>query len=753
MFAKIGFIKPGIDSRLYTYAIPDFLLTSCQIGLRVKVNFAGKLISGFIMEISAECDVAASKLKEISSIEQSDFVLSSEGVALACWLVERYHCGWGAALKTMMPPGINSLTVLSKTAAKKKLLGIELAVSADQTRQLIDSTRSAGQKAVLSHLLKIERMATVDELSDVCVDYSMHMNNLLRKGAVKKVLDDYIRMPAIKEWSENSCIKSLNFEQELALNTILEDVEENARPFFLYGVTGSGKTEVYLRLIEACINVGKQAVLLIPEIALTPQNIGRVYAKFKTGIAILHSGLSEGERIDQWRIIKQGKARIVIGARSAIFAPFVNLGLIIVDEEHESSYKQDNNPHYRVAEVAVKLHELTGAKLLFASATPSYDALFKVERGEYRFIAIKRRYDGSMPPVAEIVDMRQELQEGNNGVFSIKLVKEISDSLTNGSQVIIFVGRRGYANFMLCRSCGHVIRCDDCDVSMTLHNNPPRLSCHYCGSTRSVPNLCPACSSAFIRAFGVGTEKVCDELAKIFPEAGIVRMDYDTTRKKGDYDRILGDFAQGKANILVGTQMVIKGHDFPNVTLAAVVNADTLLHFPDYRAGERSLQQLTQVAGRAGRGSLGGKVVVQTYFPQHVALQALLRNDYNYAYNQEIKKRKFLQYPPYTNIVRVLLSSLQEDKICTFSRDFAASVGKKVALLENSKMITLRGPAPSPISKLQRFHRWQFFVKAPATYNLKDILDIIEEAYAEIVAQLGNKNVLMVWEINPESVL
>jgi primosomal protein N' (replication factor Y) len=752
MFAKIGFIKPGIDSRLYSYAIPQTMQPHCHVGCRVKVNFAGKLLSGYILEITDECEITPSKLKEISKIEESDFVLSEVGIALSCWLVERYHCGWGAALKTMMPPGVNSVSNDAKTIAKQKLLGVEMAIASEKIEGLITATRSLGQKELLSYLLKNEGVAKVEELAHLRTDYLVHVNSLLKKGAIKKILDEYIRMPLIKEWSENNVEKSLNREQEFALDTIISD-SENLRPFYLYGVTGSGKTEIYLRLIEACIKMGKQAVLLIPEIALTPQNIGRVYAKFKTGIAILHSGLSEGERIDQWRLIKQGKARIIIGARSAIFAPFVKLGLIIVDEEHESSYKQDNNPHYRVAEVAVKLKQLTGAKLLFASATPSYEALYKVEQGEYRFLALKYRFDGSMPPVAKVVDMRQELKEGNNGVFSLELIKEIANCLENRLQAIIFVGRRGYANFMLCRSCGHVIRCDDCDVSMTLHNSPSRLSCHYCGSARKVPNLCPACSSPFIRAFGVGTERVCDELAKIFIEARIIRMDYDTTRKKGDYDRILGSFAEGGADILVGTQMVIKGHDFPNVALAAVVNADTLLHFPDYRSGERSLQQLTQVAGRAGRGKTPGKVIVQTYFPQHVALQALLRNDYNYAYNQEIKKRKLLQYPPYTNIVRVLLSSLQEEKVGIFAREFSATIGKRIALLDNYRMVTLHGPAPSPISKLHRFYRWQFFVKAPAVNNLNDILDIIDISYTEMLSQQDNKNVSMVWELNPENIL
>jgi len=515
---------------------------------------------------------------------------------------------------------------------------------------------------------------------------------------------------------------ALNEEQQQALDSITSSIDSKAhKVFLLHGITGSGKTEVYLQSIAHALESGLSSIVLVPEISLTPQTVARFKARFQDKIAVLHSRLLGSKRISEWRRIISGSAQIVIGPRSAIFAPVKNLGLVVVDEEHETSYKQEDAPRYNAKDVAIKRAGLSNAAVILGSATPSLESFYAAKSGRFTLMELPERIDSRLLPAVDIVDMREEMTRAKKiPIFSQKLREWIDKDITEKKQVILFLNRRGFSTFINCRKCGYVIKCKRCSVSLTYHFDKKKLICHHCSFNMAPPEICPECNESYLKYWGLGTEKVESELARFFPGAKIARMDTDSTHKRGAHDKVLSDFKDGRIDILIGTQMVAKGLDFPKVTLVGVISADTALNLPDFRSAERTFNLLTQVAGRAGRGDLGGRVIIQSYTPQHYSIQAAKTHDYNIFYDKEISLRKELRLPPFCHMVSLTLRGRREEKVFKASEELKAGLEKEI----KSQDIEILGPAPSPISKMKGMYRWNIFLRAE---NAEDITVILKK--------------------------
>jgi len=519
--------------------------------------------------------------------------------------------------------------------------------------------------------------------------------------------------------------------------------------FLIHGITGSGKTEIYLQLVEEMLSKGKDSIILVPEIALTPQTIDRFAGRFGNRVAILHSGLTQTERFDQWRRIKSGEYKIVVGARSAIFAPFNDLGLIVIDEEHENTYKSSINPKYSTYEVARKRCSMSGSTLVLGTATPSVETYYRALKGDLKLLEINTRATPMQLPEIQVVDMRKELSEGNRSIISRLLYEEMKTALGDGRQVIIFLNRRGYSGSIVCRSCGYVSKCDSCEVSMTYHKSNSRLRCHYCGSTKPTPILCPICGSSYIRGFGVGTEKVEEMLNKIFPGKVIVRMDSDAVRNKVDYERILTSMKQGEIDILIGTQMISKGLDFPNVTVVGIIAADITLNLPDFRSPERTFQLTTQVAGRAGRGEWVGKVILQTYNPEHYSIQFSRNCDYKGFYDEEIKLRKALKYPPFLRMGVITVFGKDNNRV-----KFAVEKWHLLlnGVIGDNNEVEILGPHPAPLEKINGNHRYQIVLKFG--YNIqKQVADALDRVFIEDKERIRQNDIKVSIDLDPVSIL
>lgn len=619
--------------------------------------------------------------------------------------------------------------------------------AADELAASLERT-APKQAKVLRVLSRADGRYSPAELARAAGTTSAAVAALRNKGIIRVVRTEVQRDPyAGREFSAPARVVPNQWQQQ-ALGRLFQSLDSSeGGVFLLHGVTGSGKTEVYLRLIERVLQQNKTAITLVPEIALTPQTVRRFKERFGTDVAVLHSRLSMGERYDEWRRIRNGAVRVVVGARSAVFAPVQNLGVIIIDEEHESSYKQEENPKYHARDVAIFRAELCGATVVLGSATPSVESYYRASVGDYVRLEMNHRVDGrSLPPV-EIVDMREELKQGNRTIFSASLRSSLRQCLEQGHQAILLLNRRGFASFVLCRECGATLRCPHCRVSLTFHRLENSVTCHYCGYFQAVPSTCPECGSKYLRQFGAGTERVAAELAEEFPQARILRMDVDTTGTKGAHERILGQFERRKADFLVGTQMIAKGLDFPGVALVGVVTADTALNLPDFRAGERTFQLLTQVAGRAGRGDVPGRVIVQTYTPGHYSIIAAQNHDYELFVRREMQFRKRLRYPPFVTLGRVLVSGRDEKQVMTAARDLADwcrscldSGGQ-----QDGEVI---GPSPAPLSKLRDRYRWHVLVKLSSRKAMEDLFaDINKRAYAK------KEQIRVSVDIDPMSVL
>lgn len=588
------------------------------------------------------------------------------------------------------------------------------------------NSNAVRQIQILNFLKGKESISLASLLKEVST-VSSTVTALEKKGFIRIIDEEVKRNPITKAIPNYPKVK-LTEKQQACFDSIYSDMKYTKNnKFLIHGVTGSGKTEIYLQLIEKVLENKKQAIVLVPEISLTPQTVERFVGRFGNRVAVLHSRLSLGERFDEWQRIREGTVDIVVGARSAIFAPFKDLGLIIIDEEHETSYKSSMNPKYNTIEVAEKRCELENAALVLGSATPSIESYYRAKEGEMKLLTLSTRVlDRQLPPI-EVVDMTEELEKGNKSIFSESLYDSIKENLKNKKQTILFLNRRGFSTFVSCRKCGYVVKCSDCDISMTYHISKNILKCHYCGLAKKPPTVCPECGSKYIKYFGIGTQKVEELVKKSFPEARIARMDVDNTTKKGSHEAILSRVKNGEVDILIGTQMISKGLDFPNVTLVGVIAADISLNLPDFKSSERTFQLIAQVSGRAGRGESKGKVILQTYEPEHYSIQTAQDHDYISFYEKEIILRKAFNYPPFYNIIGITIIGQNQGKVSIASRKLAGAIGLKIKERKlNFSNDNILGPNPAPISRIKSNYRWQIIIKC-RDFEMDVIKGIIEE--------------------------
>ena len=690
----------------FTYRVPEGMALS--EGQRVEVPFGPRKKEGVVVALTERCDLPPERLKDIiAPLEDYPAILPCL-LTLARRMAENAHCPLAETLRLMLPAEMRGGRVQVKQQPVARL-----AIPPEQAEEAIAAQGRSQKRRALLNLLRDGVPHPVGEMKLVVREPLESLRQLAAAGLVELWQQEVLRRPG-GGMSAPVPNPELTPSQREALEIILPELEHGTGRFLLHGVTGSGKTEVFIRLVRRAIEMGKSAMILVPEIALTPQMVDWFRARFGPVAAVLHSRLSAGERFDEWRRIRRGDARVIIGARSAVFAPTENLGLIVVDEEHETTYLSDRHPRYDAREVAQWRCEEEGATLLLASATPSILSFAKARRGDYTLVEMPTRVLNRPMPEVEIVDMRQELEQGNRSVLSGRLVSALRDCLRRGQQAMLLMNRRGYNAFISCRSCGHVMKCPNCDVSLTYHvqGGDGQLHCHYCGHAEPPPQVCPACGSRYIRYFGAGTQKVEEELRRLFPGVGVARMDIDTTSGKDGHQRLLDEFRSGRARVLVGTQMIAKGLDFPRVTLVGVVAADMTLNLPDYRSRERTFQLLTQVAGRAGRGELPGQVIIQTYKPEDPTILASSRQDYRAFFEEEFARRRTGLYPPFTILARLLVESSAE----AAAREHAQALHRRCEALLDShpawkkRTLLMRLDQPS-VTILRGKSRWQILFK------------------------------------------
>ncbi|MBR2409855.1 MAG: primosomal protein N' [Lachnospiraceae bacterium] len=697
-------ISLGKLDKTYQYAIPEHLKDTAVVGAKVEVPFGGgnRKVEGFITEISDTPAFDPERTKEIATVVQGAVSLERRFITLAYWMKEHFGGTMNEALKTVLPVKHEVKDVKKRT----------IVVTAEP-KTFEEYYKAAEKKNYRARLRLLEALREKKEL-----DYSEILQTLnLSASTVEGICRDGIavlqeekkyRNPAKGMLQKNRV--PLNGEQNAAVETVWKEYREGKRgTYLLFGVTGSGKTEVYLELIERVIKEGKQVIMLIPEISLTFQTVRRFYERFGERVSVLHSRLSAGERYDQYVRASKGEIDVMIGPRSVLFTPFERLGLILMDEEQEGAYKSEGTPKYHARETAEYLAELTGASLLLGSATPSLEAYTKAMNGQYRLLTLTKRAKEAVMPRVQIVDMRQELAEGNRSVFSRPLREQMQKRLLNGEQMMLFLNRRGYAGTVSCRACGEGMKCPHCEVSLTFHKDG-RLLCHYCGYEIMQPKVCPACGSKYIGLFGTGTQKIEEAVLKEFPGVKVLRMDADTTKRKGGHEKIVEAFANGEAQILIGTQMIVKGHDFPKVTLVGIVAADLSLYAGDYRASERTFCLLAQAAGRAGRDKLPGDVVIQTYQPEHYSIVAAATEDYENFYRQEMAYRRLLRYPPVEHVLAILVQGEEETVAKQASVRLTTVLQAAKRPEEGFGVIT--GPVPAGIAKVNDLYRFMIYVKS-----------------------------------------
>lgn len=723
--------------KTYQYAVPDEYVPLVTIGSLVTIPFGrgNRSIQGYVVGLSTTAKIDIKYIKNILSVPTDGVVIESHLIHLAYWIKDTFGATMNDALRTVIP--------VKRAVRKKEKRRICLLL--EKETAVIELEEYVRKKNVA----RARFMEALIENPNL--DYDLVINKLKVSRTVIRAFEEQKKIEVITERIYRNPIKNpmieieeleLNFEQQEIVNRInMEYNGDERNTYLIHGITGSGKTEVYMEVIENVLQAGKQVIMLIPEIALTYQTVMRFYSRFGDRISVMNSRLSPGERYDQYIRAKNGDIDIMIGPRSALFTPFQNLGLIIVDEEHEGSYKSETPPKYHGREVAIARAKMVGASVILGSATPSLEAYKKALEGEYVLFHLNSRAGSGILPYVHIVDLREELKKRNRSIFSYKLQELIQDRLDKKQQIMIFINRRGYAGFVSCRSCGHVIKCPHCDVSLTSHSNGNML-CHYCGYRTSQPSICPSCNSKYIAAFGTGTQKVEEMIQKEFPSARVLRMDMDTTSHKGGHEKILSAFSNHKADILVGTQMIVKGHDFPNVTLVGIIAADLSLYANDYRAGERTFQLLTQASGRAGRGKNPGEVIIQTYNPEHYSIVTASENDYIGFYHQEMAYRRLMKYPPVAHILVILVNSKEDKK----AEDFIDMVGKDIQELFVDEL-TMIGPTKAYLSKAKDIYRWVLYLKHMEYDALVDIKNYIEHKDYS----LESKGCNMVFDFDPMS--
>lgn len=734
--------------RIFHYRIPDHCQALLAKGSRVVVPFGPRTIEGYVVGLSDRADVEL--VKDIIRVVDPEPMFPPDLLELARWMADTYICPMVDALQAIMPAGVKLSA--ARKVRPKTVRTVRPAVTPEEWAQTKAKLARRAPKQVLAVETAMARPGlTVAALAETAGIDAGVVRSAILKGLLVAGEEETARDPwQNREFTPDRPLAPTP-DQERVLTAIRDSLQAGAQEvFLLHGVTGSGKTEVYLQAISDNLALGRQAIVLVPEISLTPQMVERFKARFGDRVAILHSRLSAGERYDEWRKVKNDRVEVVVGARSAIFAPFKKLGLIIIDEEHESSYKQEDHPKYHARDAALKRAALTGSTVVLGSATPALESYYRAQRGDFKLMTINDRVAGRSLPEVRIVDLRDEMAAGNRSIFSRLLQEKIAEKLDRREQIIMFLNRRGFSTFVVCRECGLVMRCPHCAVTLTYHAAGDILQCHYCNFTRASPKTCPKCGSVNIRYFGIGTQRVEDEVQKLFPIARVLRMDVDTTGRKGAHERILTAFKNGEADILVGTQMIAKGLDFPRVTLVGVVTADTSLNLPDFRAAERTFQLMTQVAGRAGRDKRPGEVVVQTYAPDHYSIMAAQRHDYTGFYHREIELRRSLEYPPFSRLVRIVVSGTDETRIIHATaylekifRDLSA--GQEMGVQE-----PVLGPAPAPLARIKRRYRWQLCLKGMEPEKL---VDLLKQAMPRFEDYIKGEGIKVSIEVDPQAML
>lgn len=702
--------------RTFSYGIPAHLADKIKIGSEVMVPFGkgSTLRSGYVVGMS-DTKSFEGEVKEIDSVLDNRESIEARQMELAFWMRERYGSTITKCLKTVLPVKDKVRTKVKKTislcAEEERIneLAVKLANRHAVVKLAILKSLSEKKKWDLSELLKKHNAS----LSSA--------ESLVKDGVAKIEAHDVNRLTLPAEMLKRERVM-LNPKQQQVCDDIWDSYKaKDCRPSLIYGVTGSGKTEIYIELIERIIEEGKEAIVLIPEISLTYQTISRFYSRFGDKVSMLNSKMSAGERFDQFERAKAGRVSVMIGPRSALFTPFKNLGLIVIDEEHEAAYKNENQPRYHATDIAIKLTQMSGAALVLGSATPSMESYSRALDGDYRLYRLDKRGNEAELSEVFVEDMRAEMEQGNRSMFSTRLQRELKSVLDKKEQAMLFINRRGYAGFISCRACGKPIKCPHCDVSLSYHMDNT-LRCHYCGYSKPMVKNCPECGSQYIGAFKAGTQQIAEQVKKVFPTARILRMDYDTTRKRDGYDEILTAFSKHEADILVGTQMIVKGHDFSNVTLMGILAADSSLFVSDYKASERTFQLLTQAAGRAGRGSKKGRVVIQTYQPEHYAIEYASKQNFEGFYKEEMQYRRLLGYPPASHMLVVMSADLDREK----SIQCAEEIKKTAEELLPDSELRILGPAPAAIEKLQDYYRQMLYIKNPSRRVLEELRDRID---------------------------
>ncbi|TYR82670.1 primosomal protein N' [Priestia megaterium] len=788
--------------RAFDYLIPDEWKGIVAPGMRVIVPFGPRKVQGFVIQLKETTDVK--RVKPIAELLDLTPVLTPELLQLGHWLTEKTLCFTISAFQVMLPAAMKAkydkklflsrrddfeqlnekvkpyfhaqteiswneiektdvsaafyrdiqkglievVYVVKNKGNKKTVKGVKLGESSEHTAVFLNSLSKQAdkQKRVLEFMLTCHNEISMKELMEKLNVTSAPIKALIAKGLLIQTDIEVYRDPYQDRKFEPSKPFPLTPEQGAAIKPILKGIEQNEHNVFLmYGVTGSGKTEVYLQSIDQVLKKGKEAIMLVPEISLTPQMVKRFKERFGSKVAVMHSGLSTGEKYDEWRKIQRKEVSVVVGARSAIFAPFQNLGIIIIDEEHETSYKQEENPRYHARDVAIYRGEYHQCPVILGSATPTLESFARAKKGVYELLTLQKRMNNSVLPTVDIVDMREELRSGNRSMFSTLLFEKVQDRLQKGEQIVLFLNKRGHSSFVMCRDCGYVPACPHCEISLTYHRYHNRLKCHYCGYEESIHSTCPECHSEHIRFFGSGTQKVEEELTKILPQASVVRMDVDTTSRKGAHEKLLTKFANGEAQILLGTQMIAKGLDFPNVTLVGVLSADTMLNLPDFRASEKTFQLLTQVSGRAGRHQLPGEVVIQTYAPEHYSIQLASQHDYDTFYNEEMKIRKLHRYPPFFYLALVTVSHENIAKVVSVTDKISQYLRQKL-----SSQTVILGPVTSPIAKIKDRYRYQCMIKYKLEPSLIPSLKYVLERYQD---EMQQEHLTITVDLHPYSMM
>lgn len=730
-------------NRTFDYNIPKELEEFIFIGSKVLVPFGRfkNLEEAHVVGIKNDSEF---EVKDIIKVETG---LTDKQIELANWMAKKYFCNISECIKLMQTPGTRTRNV-NKRIHDKKINVVYLKKDFDEINFEIENGTIKSDKHIrILNFVKDNEGCTIPEIEAFTECSRAIVNTLIKKQYLELLETKAQRNPLNSKKIETTQNLKLTDEQQEAFNKVVEKIDNNKyEQFLLYGVTGSGKTEVYLQLIDKAVKENKSAIVLVPEISLTPQMLDRFISRFgKEQIAVLHSKLSIGERHDEWERIKNGNAKIVIGARSAIFAPVQNLGIIIIDEEHDSSYKSESSPKYNAKEIANKIAKEINIPVVLGSATPDLTTFYNAKNGKITLLKLTKRANKSNLPKVEIIDLKQELANGNRSMLSFDLYQAVEQNLKDKLQTILFLNRRGYSTFIMCRNCGYTVKCKNCNISMTYHSYENKLKCHYCGYEEKLVKTCPECGSDKIRYFGTGTQKLEEEIHKQFPKAKTIRMDVDTVTKKNSHEEILNKFKNEDIDILIGTQMVVKGHHFPKVTLVGVIAADSSLNIDDYRATERTFQILTQVAGRAGRENLPGKVIIQSYNPENFSIQDAQKQNYEEFYQTELALRKQLKYPPFCDIIVIGFNSIDEQEIKKVSNIAYDFINTNL----NQEEFKVFKPMPSPIDKIQNKYRWRIIIKGNMNEKANETLNkLLKELYEK-----DYKKTKITIDVNPNNMV